>query len=55
MKFTKYNLQTLDPISILLVVLMPLRQATTAYAGESGVQLSVGAEMEAYGDQAANR
>ena len=23
------------------------------YAGESGVQLSIGAEMEAYGDQAA--
>ena len=30
-----------------------MRRATTEHAGESGVQLSVGAGMEAYGDQAA--
>ena len=33
--------------------LLLLSQVSMEYAGEGGVQLSVGVEMEAYGDQAA--
>ena len=36
-----------------LYSLLFLKWATTKHAGESGVQVSVGVEVEAYGDQAA--
>ena len=36
-----------------VVCLLLLRRALTEHAGESGVRFTVGAEMEAYGDQAA--
>ena len=36
-----------------VVCLLLVGRATTEHAGESGMQFSVGAEMEAYGDQAA--
>ena len=45
---------TLDPISAKFVVCLYIAfdWVTKEHAGESGVQLSVGAEMEAYGHQA---
>ena len=48
--------QTQDPISLhakFVVYLLLWRGHIAEQAGESGVQLSVGPEMEAYGDQAA--
>ena len=36
-----------------VVCLLLVGQATTEHVGKSGAQLSVGIEMEAYGDQAA--
>ena len=40
-------------MSKFVVILLLLRWATMEHASVSGVQLSVGAEMEAYGDPAA--